>query len=197
MLKVTNTLFKRSIVLSAFLLCFACTDNSEREKSSEESSEPLNHAVDVDVDGPPLLSLSELLSAQDVKLGLAESAAIDDEGGLIYWQNMLLEAADEVNLRAKERKLISGKQGRLFLKFQGMKTNYQTEFESAFVNFEDLNAVYAKYPAFKDLHEQSKVLVIKRDALIANMANDLSGQGFEGNAVAEAKRRWQDTLKNL
>ncbi|MFW8589792.1 hypothetical protein ACOI22_03220 [Glaciecola sp. 2405UD65-10] len=195
MLKVTNTLFKRSIILSAFLLCFACTDNSEYEKSSEDSPEPPNHAVDVD--GPPLLSLSELLSAQDVKLGLAESAAIDDEGGLIYWQNMLLEAADEVNLRAKERKLISGKQGRLFLKFQGMKTNYQTEFESAFVNFEDLNAVYAKYPAFKDLQEQSKALVIKRDALIANMANDLSVQGFEGNAVAEAKRRWQDTLKNL
>lgn len=195
MLKATTTVFKRSIILSAFLLCFACSDKSELENTAAVSSVPSNNLSDVD--SVPLLSLGELLSAHDVKLGLAESAALDDEGGLIYWQNILLEAADEVNLAEKERKLISGKQGRLFLKFQGMKTNYQRDFEAAFVSFEDLNAVYEKYPAFKDLHEQSEALVVKRDALIANMANDLNGQGFEGDALAEAKRRWQDTLKDL
>lgn len=178
------------MLLGAFLLVACSQSPEETPKVSQSASEQAATTESA----APLLSLNELLAAEDVKQGLAEAAAIDDEGGIMYWQNLLLEAADEVFLLTQERQLISGEQGRAFLKFQGMKTNYQDEFEDAFFNFKSVDQVYQDYPAFKDLHAQSRVLVNKRDKLIAGMAAEIAKQGFNGDAVKEAKRQWQQTM---
>jgi len=182
---------RRSILLSALLLV-ACSPPSNEPTLDSQSAN--TEALSENSANAPLLSLNELLLAEDVKQGLAEAAAIDDEGTIIYWQNMLLAAADEVFLLPKERKLISGEQGRVFLKFQGMKTNYQSEFENAFFNFKDVSAVYQKYPAFKNLHEQSQALVRKRDAIIVDAAADIANTDFNGDALEEAKRQWQAAM---
>ncbi|MDT0594164.1 hypothetical protein [Glaciecola petra] len=182
---ISQKLFKRSLLVSVFLM-FAC---SEQEPPSTNKAESEN--ITIAEQKAPLLSLNELLAAQDVKLSLAAAAADGDDQALLYWQQKLLDAADEVNLLAAEKALMQGEQGLVFLAFQGMKTNYQAEFEEAFYNFSDLDAVYRKYPAFQDMHATSKELVDKRDKLIKAVAQELIAQGFEGDALKESKRQWQ------
>lgn len=172
--------------MSVFLL-FSCSEQQATPSTNNPDAEDLSIAEQ----NVPLLSLNELLSAQDVKLSLAAAAADGDDEALRYWQQKLLDAANEVNLLASEKALMQGEQGLVFLAFQGMKTNYQAEFEEAFYNFSDLDAVYRKYPAFQDMHAQSKELVEKRDNLVKAVAKELTAQGFEGDVLEESKRQWQ------
>jgi hypothetical protein len=140
----------------------------------------------------PLLSLQELLNASDVKEGLARAAKQNDQAQLRLWQQTLLSAADEVSLAPRERVLISDKQGLQYLAFQGMKTNYQTAFEEAFLAFGDVDKVYSDYPAFIDLHKKSIKLVEQRDELVAKVTQELEENGYQGDPEAEAKRQWQN-----
>ena len=189
---------KRAILLCAFLLC-SCIDSTsplvDETRASSQSNElsPTDSTISQDI---PLLSLSELLSASDVKEGLSFAVANGDEPLLMEWQAMLLDAAEEVNLLETERALIRGEQGLKYLAFQGMKLNYQRAFEKAFVSFSDIEEVYKAYPAFQDLHKRSSRLVEERDALINAVANELKQQNFEGDAYAEAKRQWQVYFKS-
>jgi hypothetical protein len=184
---------KRALIVCAFFV-ISCTpaqvpDNQTVEDKSVDSQAAQKQITQ---EVAPLLSLQELLNADDVKNALAIAAEQDDKEALRYWQTALLEAADEVRLTESERKLIQGEQGIAFLDFQGMKTNYQNEFEEAFFNFGDIDAVYAKYPAFENAQANSKALVEKRDELIQKVVNELEQQGYEGDALEEARRQWRN-----
>lgn len=181
---------KRIIIFCAFFVgaCFVAACTGEQPATLQESPP---QAISDPAQAEPLLTLQELLQASDVQVALAQAAREDDKEALKYWQKSLLSVADEVNLLKSERRLIEGPQGLKFLAFQGMKTNYQNEFERAFFDFEDVQAVYDKYPAFEDAHAQSKVLVQKRDALIDSVAAELIDSGFKGDAVEEARTQWQ------
>ena len=182
---------ERTLILCAFLLCSCTGENNSINKPNKQSSAAQLEETS-NKQAIPLLSLQELLQASDLKLALAQAAKEDDQEVFEFWQKSLLKVADEVNLLASERQLIEGKQGLVFLEFQGMKTNYKAEFEHAFFEFGDINAVYAKYPAFKNAHAQSKELVKKRDELINKVAEELKQQGFEGESKQEARLQWQN-----
>ncbi|WP_371193184.1 hypothetical protein [Glaciecola sp. SC05] len=159
-----------------------------------EPSQPEN--VQAPPQAEPLLSLTELLNANDVKEALASAAKQDDQQAIADWQERLLEAAEQVNLLASELKLLSGEQGLMYLNFQGMKTNYQREFEEAFFGFGDVDEVYSRYPAFESLQKQSKDLVDKRDALIQSSAAQLSQQGIAPDiALQQARQQWQAMMQ--
>lgn len=187
---------RRIILLCAFLLpsllLSACGDraNPNGDEQKDQSAQKQTQAASFE-QASPLLSLTELLLAQDVKQGLAKAARNADQAALEFWQEQLLLAADDVYLHPKERALISGKHGLVFLRFQGIKTNYQTDFEREFFEFGDIEAIYARYPAFENMHKQSQQLVAKRDELIADMARQLEEDGFDGDALAQAKLQWQ------
>jgi hypothetical protein len=186
---------KRLFLTSAFcIFIIACTPNEGDQVDEQPST--ASEAVNI-IEPQPLLSLSELLSAEDVKNALADASANGDTVALKDWQSRLLVAADEVDLLASERKLIKGEQGLVFLEFQGMKTNYQRDFEQAFFAFSDVDAVYAKYPAFENMHQASRDLVEKRDTLISSIANELKSAGLdEQTAVANAKQQWQQVMQS-
>lgn len=168
---------------------FSCSDPEVHETDvTDEQAQELQAPT-------PLLTLSELLAASDLQDALAKAAEQGDKQVLTEWQNMLLEAADEVNLAQNERKLITGEQGLVFLEFQGMKVNYQRAFEEAFFNFGDVDAVYEKYPAFQQMHARSKQLVAERDALIASIAEELKQRNLEGDVVEQAKTQWQQFMR--
>lgn len=190
---------KRALIVCAFFI-ISCTPAQGPDNQAIGDKSPDNQAEQEQViqEAAPLLSLQELLNADDVKNALAVAAEQDDQEALRYWQTALLEAADEVRLLESERKLIQGEQGIAFLDFQGMKTNYQNEFEEAFFNFGDIDAVYAKYPAFENAQANSKALVEKRDALIQKVVTELEQQGYEGDALEEARRQWRNyALANM
>lgn len=180
-------------MLCAFLV-YGCTDVSN-DTTSERDGLAIG-TIDEPSQPPPLLSLSELLSASDVKLALAAAAANNDEVLLLEWQGILLQASEEVNLKESEKNLLKGEQGLKYLAFQGMKSNYQAAFQRAFMAFEDVDEVFKLYPAFEDLHERSSRLVEQRDALIESVAKELKQQNFEGDAYEEAKRQWQAYIKS-
>ena len=178
-----SQLLKRSLLLGAFCLLFACSD-------VQDTSGAIPPA-----ETQALLTLSELLSADDVKQALAQASKENDEDAILLWQQRLLEAGEQVNLKTSEMNLIKGEQGKIFLTFQGMKTNYQNDFEQAFFNFEDVDAVYQRYPAFERLHEQSKELVAKRDALIDKVTATLIADGLSQElARQQAEQEWQKAL---
>jgi len=186
-----NHLLTSSIRLFLWVCCFvflhAC---SEPNHSPNHLSEP-----EVETAVAPLLTLSELLAADDVKQGLALAAQQGDEQALAQWQSRLLSAAEQVNLAPSEKQILSGEQGIVFLRFQGMKTNYQAEFEHAFFTFGDIEKVYKRYPVFESMKEQSRELVNKRDALIQNMASELSKQGVAPDiAEQQAREQWQTIM---
>jgi hypothetical protein len=183
--------------LRVFLTCvfcfllIACSDAPSPETSPHPDSEKNPQTIDVEHQATPLLSLPELLSADDVRQGLAKASAENDQQALIEWQKRLLLAADQVDLLPEERKFISGEQGLVFLQFQGMKTNYQAAFEEAFFNFADVEAVYEQYPAFKNMHEASRDIVEKRDDLVDAITATLIQEGMsEEEALEEARRQW-------
>lgn len=189
---------KRTIFLCAFLVS-GCSDNAPSPESQIPSSDlaattTITEATNNATEQVPLLTISELLNAADVKQALAEASATDNQQSLRKWQTILLNAADEVNLDVNERRLISGANGLKYLAFQGMKSNYQAAFEQAFVAFEDVDAVYRDYPAFEQLHQRSSELVAQRDALVASVAEQLVAEGFTGNALEEAKRQWRNYI---
>jgi len=183
-------------LLSIGVFCcflFACSDPYPPDASPEAQEQ--KQAVDTQYE--PLLSLSELLNADDVRQSLAQASAENDQQALIVWQERLIEAAEQVNLRPEEKKLISGEQGLVYLEFQGMKTNYQRAFEKAFFEFADVEAVYEQYPAFENLHKASRDLVEKRDTLISNITTTLMQDGIsEEDARAEARRQWALMVQN-
>lgn len=182
--------YKRTIMLCAFLLC-AC---SQQDTSVDADSDPKQSqsTVDINKTPAPLATLQELLGAYDVQNALAQAVANNDEQSIAMWQEALLSAADEVYLAPQERALISGSQGIQFLTFQGMKINYQIAFERAFVEFEDVNQVYADYPAFENLHKSSMALVKQRDELVAKVYEQLLADGYGEDALTEARRQWQN-----
>lgn len=198
--KINSGLSKRAIILCAFLF-FGCSDQYKTADTelNQAQIEMQNTSDDTSYMSPeisPLLTLQELLSASDVKQALANAAAANDIKALRLWQETLLSAASEVNLASRDRALIAGEQGLRYLEFQGIKTNYQTAFEDAFIEFEDVNKVYQDYPAFENLHKRSMTLVIQRDELVMKVAQELEASGFEGDADEEAKRQWQNFFKS-
>jgi hypothetical protein len=171
--------------LGAFCFLFACS----------KAENPLPATNPPEKDTTPLLTLSELLNADDVKQGLALASENNDQQAISEWQARLIDAAKQVNLKTSELELLKGEQGKVFLDFQGMKTNYQQDFERAFFNFEDVDAVYERYPAFQSLHEQSKALVQKRDVLVGNIALSLEQDGMAPDQASNtAKQQWQDLM---
>jgi hypothetical protein len=187
-----------------FMCAFLLSACSEAPQNNHDSNKFPQANTIVSADGstvgndyletpePPLLSLSELLNASDVKQALAIAAEQNDIDSLRMWQETLLDAADEVNLASNEVTLLSGERGLRYLAFQGMKANYQTAFERAFFAFEDVNQVYKDYPAFEDLHKRSSELVKQRDELVGKVSAELEASDFEGDAFEEAKRQWQN-----
>lgn len=191
-----KTFLRRSILLCAFSM-LGCSQQQESAQNipSQLPVDEQSSAVgvtQVSEVNAALLTLQELLGAADVQQALAQAAKDDDAELLSFWQDALLSAADEVDLAANERALISGKQGLQYLKFQGMKTNYQIAFERAFIEFEDVSKVYADYPAFENLHKRSMALVKQRDELVAKVAAQLKDGGYNGDEIEEAKRQWQN-----
>ncbi|MFT6268239.1 MAG: hypothetical protein ACJAVV_001044 [Alphaproteobacteria bacterium] len=195
-----NLLSKRTIILCAFLISGCSDQNNSTQSSLNQDQADLQNMSANDAsfsaENAPLLTLQELLGASDVKQAIAEAAATKNIEALTLWQETLMSAAREVNLAANELALIRGEQGLRYLEFQGMKTNYQNAFEYAFVEFEDVNKVYADYPAFENLHKRSMSLVKQRDELVTKVAEELKTSGFEGNTVEEAKRQWQNFFRS-
>nr|WP_136249557.1 hypothetical protein [Ningiella ruwaisensis] len=186
--KIKRLLITGVFCLLSIVSISACTDANKAE------TEPEQHAREqqAQTEPEPLLSLSELLNADDVKSSLAIAAKEGDQDAIALWQQRLLEAGQEVQLRERDMNLLRGEQGKVFLSFQGMKTNYQQEFEHAFYHFEDVDAVYEKYPAFESLHSQSKDLVDKRDTLVETIAESMRASGLsEEDALKQAREEWQ------
>lgn len=200
-LKTTSAFAMCTLVVFSFLL-LACSEQATEPSLDDEASSSQNQSLQsaqnnaTTYNEPALLTLTEILNASDVKAGLALAAKNKDISSLQNWQNLLLQAADEVNLAEQERRLIEGEQGLSYLEYEGMKTNYQTDFEQAFFHFEDIDMVYQNYPAFKNLHQRSKALVEKRDALISAVEKELRAQNFDGDSLAEARRQWQTFVKS-
>ena len=183
---------KRCAVAGVFLVLGACTEAPDTNETSNISTTVEAEGQGAPLPPAPLLSLSELLQADDLKQALAQASRANDEVALAQWQARLLQAADEVDLLDSERALLEGEQGIAFLRYQGMKVNFQEEFEAAFFDFQDPTKVYEKYPAFETLKARSERLIAQRNELIQRASEVLQEEGLsQEQAQAEARRQWQ------
>ncbi|MEM0910492.1 MAG: hypothetical protein AAGJ37_05925 [Pseudomonadota bacterium] len=158
--------------------------------SSEQPQQPTT------TDEAPLLTLSELLAASDIQDALSDAAREKDKDAFRDIQTLLLQAASEVGLDDSEQALISGENGVIFLEFQGMRINFNHDFQKAFFSFGDIQAVYQKYPAFEELKARTEALVENRDKLIDAIKADLEADGIDtSSSLDEARKLWLQLMR--
>lgn len=178
---------KHSVYLSVFLCALLLSACSEKPAAKPES-------VQV---SPPLLSLSELLSASDFKQGIAQAVESNDEMAIKHWQEQLLSVAHEARLSPSDLQKLQGKQGFMFLEFQGKLINYDRDFMHYLMNFEDLTLLFDKYPELSALHAYSEKIAKQRDEEVSNIVQSLSGSSSPPSEILEqAREQWRQAINS-
>jgi hypothetical protein len=201
-----STILKRSLYASVFVLITACQPaNVLTDSSSDSDNSEASGTIDKKISAsspssteslPPLLTLGELFSADDVQFGIKQAVLDKDSKALLYWQEQLVGAGREVRLSQRDLDLISGQQGLLFIEFEAKKQLFHDEFMERFINFGKIDDVINKYPYLTSVHEKAYNLISERDKVIERAAIVLREDGFTGDATQEARLRWMDFMQN-
>lgn len=188
-----SDIMKRSLYASVFVCLSACqppdTGNSNTSAKVDDSSKQSELL-------PPLLTLDELLNADDFQQGIKQAVINEDTAALEDWQNQLIAVAEEVRLTERDLNKISGKQGLVFIEFEAKKQLFHDEFVTRFMNFQKIDDLIEKYPYLTGVHQRAKTLIIERDNAIARAAKILAEDGLEGDAIEEARAQWQNYMLN-
>ena len=189
--------YKRSLLAGVFLCLFACGPQVPDNPSSDAQSLPTPSQVDSSVESaklPPLLTLSELMSASDFRQGIKQAYLDSDENLMAYWQEQALLVAVEARLPQSDIELLSGRQGLLYLEYEAKKEVFNEEFAKRFIEFESVDSLFERFPNLGPLHKKARALVVQRDKLVAKAAQVLTEDGFSGDALLQAKEQWKSYM---
>ncbi|WP_412973069.1 hypothetical protein [Glaciecola sp. MF2-115] len=184
-----TNIVKRSLYAGVFVCLFGCQPESYEQ--NPKPSDPLPQQSELQT---PLLSLDELLNADDFQAGIKLAVINEDSAALEDWQQQLLAAAKEVRLSQRDLNKISGKQGLMFIQFEAKKQLFHDEFVERFMHFENIDDLIEKYPYLTGVHQRALLLISERDRAIQRAAKLLADDGLQGDAVKEARAQWRDYM---
>jgi hypothetical protein len=187
-------IIKRSLLASVFVSLLAC--QAEKEDSELNSSTDPQSGSYQSNSLPPLLTLDELLNADDFQTGIKQAVINNDADSLQDWQTQLLAVAQEVRLSQRDLNRISGTQGLVFIEFEAKKQLFHDEFVERFMHFEEIDDLIEKYPYLTGVHQRAISLIRERDQAIERAAKLLAEDGLKGDAIAEARAQWSDYMQN-
>ena len=185
------SILRRSLYAGVFVRLAAC--QPENTSTTDASVTPAARAI---AELPPLLTLDELLNADDFQVGIKQAVLAEDNAALQYWQEQLIAVANEVRLSPRDLNRISGAQGLMFIEFEAKKQLFHDEFVKRFMNFEAIDDLLAQYPYLTGVHQRALSLIQQRDLAVQRAAALLLEGGLQGDAVKEARAQWQDYMLN-
>jgi hypothetical protein len=188
---------KRSLYAVYLVFVISCqpVDQASTDASIKNNATQSDY-LSLSAPRPPLLTLGELFSADDVQIGIKQAVLDKDSRALLFWQEQLVNAGKEVRLSQRDLNLISGEQGLVFIEFEAKKQLFNDEFLERFINFEKIDDVVEKYPYLNSVHEKAYRLIFERDKAIKRAVIILLEDGFTGDAEQEAKDRWMQFMQD-
>ncbi|MDC8831414.1 hypothetical protein [Alteromonas gilva] len=140
----------------------------------------------------------QILHASDLVAGMAEAVRMKDQQAVEQWQQQAVEVARAANLSASDIEFISSEKGREYLVFHAKRNLFNQQFEQRYYALQGIETLKQDYPEAQDLFAEAEQLIAARDAIIMDIAAELSSQPPpDAAAIDKAKALWQERFKQI
>jgi hypothetical protein len=138
----------------------------------------------------------QILHASDLVAGMATAVKNDDQAAIEQWQQKTVEVAKAAELTDSDITFISSDKGREYLVFHAKRALFNEAFEQHYYQLKGIDALKNKYPEARDLFAEADRLIAARDAIIMDIARELSDTETPGEAdIKQAKAMWQERFR--
>ncbi|VEL96574.1 hypothetical protein ALT761_01562 [Alteromonas sp. 76-1] len=139
----------------------------------------------------PVITLMEILHASDLQAGVKEAVKNGDKDAIHQWMEQAQVVAEAGHLAQTHIEYLDSQQAYDYVVFNAKRQLFNEAFEARYYALEDMGNLKDEYPEAYDLFERTEALLEKRDAIIVQMAQALSGTNPPSDAALnEAKQRW-------
>jgi|TARA_R110002051_G_scaffold59386_4_gene108850 hypothetical protein len=139
----------------------------------------------------PVITLMEILHASDLQVGVKEAVKNGDKDAINQWMEQAQVVAEAGHLAQTHIEYLDSQQAYDYVVFNAKRQLFNEAFEARYYALEDMGNLKDEYPEAYDLFERTEALLEKRDAIIVQMAQALSGTNPPSDAALnEAKQRW-------
>jgi hypothetical protein len=139
----------------------------------------------------PVITLMEILHASDLQAGVKEAVKNGDKDAINQWMEQAQVVAEAGHLAQTHIEYLNSQQAYDYVVFNAKRQLFNEAFEARYYALEDMGNLKDEYPEAYDLFERTEALLEKRDAIIVQMAQALSGTNPPSDAALnEAKQRW-------
>jgi hypothetical protein len=139
----------------------------------------------------PVITLMEILHASDLQAGVKEAVKNGDKDAINQWMEQAQVVAEAGHLAQTHIEYLDSQQAYDYVVFNAKRQLFNEAFEARYYALEDMGNLKDEYPEAYDLFERTEALLEKRDAIIVQMAQALSGTNPPSDAALnEAKQRW-------
>jgi hypothetical protein len=139
----------------------------------------------------PVITLMEILHASDLQAGVKEAVKNGDKDAINQWMDQAQVVAEAGHLAQTHIEYLDSQQAYDYVVFNAKRQLFNEAFEARYYALEDMGNLKDEYPEAYDLFERTEALLEKRDAIIVQMAQALSGTNPPSDAALnEAKQRW-------
>jgi len=139
----------------------------------------------------PVITLMEILHASDLQAGVKEAVKNGDKDAINQWMDQAQVVAEAGHLAQTHIEYLDSQQAYDYVVFNAKRQLFNEAFEARYYALEDMGNLKDEYPEAYDLFERTEALLEKRDAIIVQMAQALSGTNPPSDAALNvAKQRW-------
>ncbi len=138
----------------------------------------------------------QILHASDLVAGMATAVKNNDQAAIEQWQQKAVEVAKAAELTDSDITFISSEKGRDYLVFHAKRALFNEAFEQHYYELKGIAALKTKYPEARDLFAEADRLIAARDAIILDVARELSDTETPDEAdIKQAKALWQERFR--
>lgn len=181
-------MFSKKILIIAGLLLLAAVVFWQVKETNQSTTPQYDEAE--------LVSMAfrqQILHASDLVAGMASAVKNGDEAAIEQWQNKAVEVAEAAELTDSDIAFIRSDKGREYLIFHAKRALFNQAFEQHYYQLKGIDELKAQYPEAQDLFADADRLIVSRDAIILDIASELSETTPPDNAaIKQAKTLWQE-----
>ena len=138
----------------------------------------------------------QILHASDLVSSMATAVKNNDQAAIEQWQQKAVEVAKAAELTDSDITFISSEKGRDYLVFHAKRALFNEAFEQHYYELKGIAALKTKYPEARDLFAEADRLIAARDAIILDVARELSDTETPDEAdIKQAKALWQERFR--
>lgn len=146
----------------------------------------------------PVITVMEILHARDLQAGIKTAVADNNDEAITSWMQEALKVGEAAGLSKDDINYLTSSQAQNYVVFNAKRQLFNDAFEKRYFALKGMGNLKSEYPEAQDLFERTEQLLLKRDAIIEQMAVALSGSETPSpEAIAQAKQQWlQQAQKN-